>query len=261
MSYPLRPIIDADSFIWAACCSAKGPMTEEDVVSHIEAYGEAPRFPDGEPVENVLNTLKLKMESLVDMFDHGLSASVYLTGKDNFRYNIAVTRPYKGNRKQEKPRYFAEAREYLCKWWKAQIVDGQEADDACGIEQCSSDDKTAIVSLDKDLLGIPGYSLRPRRDGSYDFSYISEDDANKFFYTQLLTGDTTDNIPGLAKIGNVKAEKLLLGLTTESQLRAAVSAAYDAHWHKHGSALSPTEGMIEQGRLLWIRRIANEMWE
>ncbi len=261
MSYALRPIIDADSFVWAACSSAKGPMSEIDVVSHIEAFGEPPRFPDGEPVENVLNTLKLKMEFLTDMFDHGLSASVYLTGKDNYRYGIAVTKPYKGNRKQEKPLYFEEAREYLCKWWKAKIVDGQEADDACGIEQCASNGTTCIISLDKDLLGVPGYNLRPRRDGSFDFTEISVDDADKFFWTQMLTGDMTDNIPGIAGIGNVKAAKILLGCSNDKDYRRAVTAAYEQHWHKHGSVLSPAEGMIEQGRLLWIRRAEGQLWE
>ena len=45
------------------------------------------------------------------------SCSLYLTGIGNFRFDIATVKPYKGNRKQEKPFYLPSVRKYLeVKW-------------------------------------------------------------------------------------------------------------------------------------------------
>ena len=43
---------------------------------------------------------------------------MFLTGKNNFRYEIAVTVPYKGNRVDKpKPKHLAFLRNYLVKEW------------------------------------------------------------------------------------------------------------------------------------------------
>jgi 5'-3' exonuclease len=81
--------------------------------------------------------------------------------------------------------------------------------------------------------------------------YITESQAIKNFYRQLLTGDRTDNIPGLAGIGPKKAEKILQDCETEQELYKAVLKAYDGN----------VEYLTEQGQLLWIRRKDNELWE
>ena len=41
---------------------------------------------------------------------------------------------------------------------------------------------------------------------------VSEHDADLFFYTQVLTGDTADGYPGCTGIGPVKADALLSGV-------------------------------------------------
>jgi len=77
-----------------------------------------------------------------------------------------------------------------------------------------------------------------------------EDDTLYTFYTQVLTGDRVDNIPGLHGIGPKKAEKILKGCKTEDQLYEAVLKAYDNN----------EEYLCEQAQLLWIRRKPNQLW-
>ena len=70
------------------------------------------------------------MFDLLDCEEHEL----FLTGKQNFRYDVAVTAPYKGNRKDvKKPKHLPLLREYLQTAWGASVSDGQEADDDIAI--------------------------------------------------------------------------------------------------------------------------------
>jgi len=50
----------------------------------------------------------------------------YLTGKKNYRTDIAVTAPYKGNRTAAKPKHYGLIREYLEKAWGCIVVEGQD---------------------------------------------------------------------------------------------------------------------------------------
>jgi 5'-3' exonuclease len=72
----------------------------------------------------------------------------------------------------------------------------------------------------------------------------------KFFYTQLLTGDTADNIKGVKGIGPKKADKILDGLVAEADLYKAVEEHYET-----------LDELIENARLLWLRRFEGQMWE
>lgn len=163
------------------------------------------------------------------------SFNLYLTGKGNFRYTVYPE--YKANRiEQERPKHLPYLRDYLLSIG-AVLADGCEADDLLGAEQCSSEDETVIVSLDKDLLTIPGnhysWEIRGKSKGK---AWVKEakwtvqtlDDANRFLYTQFITGDLqADNIPGIPGVGKVGAGKILAGLTTEQEMFDAVREAYD----------------------------------
>ncbi len=173
----------------------------------------------------------------------------YLTGSNNFRYAIAKTQPYKGNRKDAaRPIHLPRLREYLHTAWDFRVVNGQEADDAIGIHATSLRDKSVIVTIDKDLDMIPGYHYNPVKKESY---YIDDKEAIKNFYRQILTGDKVDNIEGLRGIGPKKADKILAEADTELKMYEAVLKAYDNN----------QERVIENGQLLWIRRQEDELWQ
>ena len=82
---------------------------------------------------------------------------------------------------------------------------------------------------------------------------VSEEQAIKAFYSQLLTGDRVDNIQGIRGIGDKKAAKILDGLEKEEDLLNAVLKEYE-------KADMTEDNLINNGRLLWIRRKNREMW-
>ena len=203
------------------------------------------------------------------------SYTLYITGKGNFRFDIAVTKPYKGNRKAEKPWHYANLREYTLSLPQAVLVEGMEADDAMSIEQ---GEDTVICTRDKDLRMVEGWhygwesgaqaGFQLQQVDSFGALSITEGKKKKlrgtgmmFFYSQLLTGDTVDNILGLKRCGPVKAYDLLHECKTEEELFKAVQGAYE---EKHGDEWRVH--MLEMGRLLWmVRELDSEgepvMWE
>ena len=68
------------------------------------------------------------------------------------------------------------------------------------------------------------------------------------FYQQILTGDRVDNIVGLTGIGPVKSKKLLEGLS-EQEMYAKCVELYESE-----------ERVIENARLLWLRREEGQIW-
>lgn len=170
----------------------------------------------------------------------------YITGKGNYRNDIAVTEPYKGNRKNAKrPVHYDAIRKHLQRLG-AELVEGQEADDAVAIEAT----KTGgwIVSIDKDLDQVAGWHYNFVKHEEY---YVTEEEGLRNFYTQVLTGDRIDSIPGLKGIGPKKAAKILDGCTTEQELYEACVKAYS-------DAGLTQERMLEAGTLLWLRRVPNQ---
>ncbi len=173
----------------------------------------------------------------------------WITGKTNFRNEVATTVPYKGNRKDfVKPKHYEALREHLIRLG-AVTTEGEEADDAVAIE--SSRGYYWLVHQDKDLNQLPGHHYNPVTDERY---FVSEFEGLKSFYTQLLTGDRTDNIQGLKQIGPKKAEKILADCKTEQEMFEAVKKAYE-------SKEEPFDRLIENGKLLWLRREPGQVWE
>jgi DNA polymerase-1 len=168
----------------------------------------------------------------------------YITGKGNYRNDIAVTEPYKGNRKgATKPIHYDAIRKHLQRLG-AELVEGQEADDAVAIEAT----KTGgwIVSIDKDLDQVAGWHYNFVKHEEY---YVTEEQGLRNLFTQVLTGDRIDNIIGLKGIGPKKAEKLLMDCKTEREYYDACLKAYD------GNQLRVDENL----NLLWLRREPNQM--
>jgi 5'-3' exonuclease len=176
------------------------------------------------------------------------SWGMHLTGKNNFRYQIATTVPYKGNRVDKpKPKHLAFLRSYLVKEWGATISEGEEADDTIAIEATKLGDNCVIVSLDKDLDQICGWHYNFVKRLGY---YITPEEALVKLYTQMLTGDAADNIKGLFRIGPVKAAKIIGDTTNELELYNKVLEAYEGN----------AERVLENAQLLFLRRYEGQIW-
>jgi DNA polymerase-1 len=126
---------------------------------------------------------------------------------NNFRKVVDPT--YKSNRKgTRKPVGYVA----LCDWVEATFKtfrkDRLEADDCLGLiaTKPGNEGKVIMVSDDMDLKTIPGKLYRPMAD---ELLTITEADADKYFFTQVLTGDQVDGYKGIPGIGPKKAEAIL----------------------------------------------------
>lgn len=183
-------------------------------------------------------------EDLIDIMDF----EYYLTGKTNFRFDIAVTQPYKGNRsKRDKPVHLQALRQRLIDTWGAKVSEGQEADDDMALRQYELGDDSIIISLDKDLDMVPGWHYNFVKYTKY---YTTPEQGLYLFYKQVLTGDQVDNIKGATRIGPKKAEKILADCSTPLEMWQACVKAHDSE-----------ERALEDARLLWMRSKPEELWE
>lgn len=186
------------------------------------------------------------------LFDSGASDYVvFLTGGNNYRKLIYPD--YKANRTQEKPKHYELIRTYLMDHEAAVMCEDEEADDVMGYSQTED---TIICSIDKDLDQIPGRHFNFVKNKHYE---ITPEEGMAFFYSQLLTGDRVDNIPGLPKVGPAKAKKILGEWTNEQDAKTKTLAAYQEFLGLDEEKARERINLI--GKLLYIRRQPSEMWQ
>lgn len=230
--------------------------------THVNIDGDVLRYSAGfaaedEPVTHLYSTLNSMVRGIVEACQ-AETFTVLLTGKGNFREEVATIRPYKGNRTGRKPDNFDEATEFLILNKDAIVVTGEEADDQLGIRAMAHGH--TIATIDKDLDNVPGWHYNWQRKELY---YITPLQAMHHFFTQLLTGDRVDNIPGLFAMTGKKATKNIKGAvaacTTPEECYAHVFMTYNESTDEPPETVKAW--LLEIGRLLWIRHKENEMWE
>lgn len=186
----MRALIDADTIAFACAASAEG---QHLFVAESRA---------SEMVENILGAVG------ADEYE------LWLTGKGNFRYSVYPE--YKANRIDTyRPTWEKEVKDFLTKEWQANWTVGIEADDMIGVRNSELEYQATLCHIDKDLNQLPGrhYNWELRRLGNVirearQYS-VTLEEGNRYFYYQLLIGDTTDNIKGAVGIGPKKASALL----------------------------------------------------
>lgn len=202
-----------------AYCETHG-LNKEDIGKEVDA----------QPVSHALNVLK----SIVDAAVREAGCDVYeayMSPQDRSNFRFALDPEYKANRKNaHKPVHFKALRDYAVKHLDAVVVTGMEADDILSIRTFELGlDKVVIVSADKDMRQIP--------TTHYDWQkktpvhQVGEYEGWQNFYTQLLVGDSVDNIKGCPKIGPAKAAKALKDCATDADMlevcRGLYEKAYD----------------------------------
>lgn len=162
-----------------------------------------------EPLEYVLSTVKKMLLHIIE----GCAADgwlVCLSGSANHRDKIASIAKYKGNRdKTRRPLHHEEVIKYLKGTHHALVIDGQEADDLIAdlsVALTAVGYDPVICTIDKDLQQIPGKYFSFVEGKKFTISTAT---AKKCLLKQILMGDGTDNVPGIAQVGPATAEKLL----------------------------------------------------
>lgn len=150
-----------------------------------------------------------EIASLIDTINADLCV-VAVSDKTNFRHKLYPE--YKAKRTARKPMLLPALREHLLSNYDAYYRPGLEADDILGILATHSTlvraDIRVIVSIDKDFRCVPGFLYNWNKPEQGIVS-VSREDADRRHLEQTLTGDSTDNYPGLPGVGAVKAERLL----------------------------------------------------
>lgn len=153
---------------------------------------------------------------------------VAVKGFGNFRKDLYPK--YKSNRvtKDDLKPYLNYGHKYMIDKYDAVQADGMEADDLVSIwayEARELEIPFVICGIDKDLKQIPGNHYNYNKQ---IHEFVDDDNANYNLMVQCLTGDSTDNIPGLKGIGPAKAAKILAGVP-ESRRWSRIRAAWRAH--------------------------------
>jgi len=186
------------------------------------------------------------------------------------RYIIATVRPYQGKRGAGHPKNWQYLRDWLDSYkgdlFTTKTWGTREADDGMAYHAVTLGvDKAVIATADKDLRMVPAWHLDWRTYQmtrlNSEFCVIGENEkvyGHKWFWLQVLQGDSADDIPGLPKyvadgkaklIGEKTAEKFLSECHTDEQAAHVVAALYASYYGEDWP-----DRLAEQMALLWMRR-------
>lgn len=206
-------LIDADVFAYRHASSAEQAIKWTDDLWTLHAFEE----PAKAALDEQLSSLKSKLNA-----DRMVVA---LTSPDNWRLKVLPT--YKANRKDvRKPMLLQPLKQHFREAYECFERPTLEADDVLGIlatnPRLIDDPHKIIVTIDKDLLTVPGLHYNPMKDDKVQ--QVNEDEADYRHMMQTLTGDVTDGYSGCPKIGPKKAEQILDGLTPLERWPAVLKA-------------------------------------
>ena len=202
-------------------------LLDGDIIAYKCAIISTDTFEDQSLFDPI--SVKRNIEIMVDEWAQLAKATariVCISSEDHRYFRHTVYPDYKGNRKEKKkPAALKCAYDILKSDYKYEQRAGLEADDVMGI--LSGDPRLVnpiIVSIDKDMLTVPSKLLnpnKPRRPVK-----IIKAMADRQMLIQAMSGDSTDNYPGIEGIGPVKAEKLMAQFPTPSLAWRAVVEAF-----------------------------------
>ena len=138
---------------------------------------------------------------------------VALKGRGNYRKTMYA--PYKGTRPdlaEDLKKALNYGHDYMKEKGDGGEADGMEADDLVCIWAYEAREMNldfVVCGIDKDLKQIPGHHYNYNKKIG---EFVDDDKANLNLMLQCLTGDTSDNIPGIKGIGPKKAAKILEGV-------------------------------------------------
>lgn len=220
---------------------------------------------EAQPEAYAIHALRLTLSTILNNCGRG-KHELYITGKRNFREQIATIQPYKGNRdKLHKPVHYEALRAYLLEVG-AKLVEGMEADDEVSIRarkiqsRKSGRGNCLVVSIDKDLNQIPGKHYNPQKEEFYEVGRLN---ADRWFYRQCLTGDSVDNVAGCWRVGPAAADKILDGTSTDGWWDAVVECYFRSVLKPDCpyAAIGPEAAALENARLVYMLRKPEEAVE
>lgn len=205
------------------------------------------------------------------------------------RYAVARAKPYQGQRtSSRRPKNWEFLRELLLADKRSYVVMDREADDVMAAYGAHPGEygygETVILTQDKDLRMVTGcwhqdwktHSLLYVPKDTFELVHNDKVYGHKWFWLQMLQGDTADNIPGLPfywdgrthaagpkkgekvllRVGEVTAAAHLAGCVSNQAAAAAVLALYRGYYGDRAEV-----EMLEQAVLLWMRTDWRASWD
>jgi DNA polymerase-1 len=245
---------------------------------------------------------KLNALNIIEQFRSRVGATkviVHMTAtgcQKGERYLIATVKPYQGQRDTgRKPKNHAFLQSWIIDYsgpiFTPKVWTSREADD--GIAACAhhavgkQPGYIAIATADKDLRMLPGVHITWRqhegkrlltRVNPGDFDVVGQDGKQyglKFFFLQMLMGDTADNCPGLPeyrsfnktgvaykKIGEKGAEAFMADVDNVKDAARVVCELYYENYHRDRNWATMfqdkditewADRVCEQAGLMWMR--------
>ena len=194
-------LIDADSLIFATA------VTTNNIESARDGFDW--RY------NGIMYDLKQKFE-LDGVF-------MFSGSKGNFRK--LITKKYKANRKQELPEHLGELHSYVQSEYNSIYKYGVETDDVIAsywrraVDNVGADN-VVIVALDKDYKQFPCVFYNYTKKEYYK---ITEEEALVNFYTQMVEGDSADNVNYCKGYGKAWCKK---NLTTDMSQYSLIKAVF-----------------------------------
>jgi len=206
----MKVIFDADSLVYASCFKAKEDRFDKEDLYETD-------------VEKAFDRFSSSFVKLIDYLDEIVEVKdvVFCNGsRNNFRNDITDT--YKANRTSKRPPILKELHDVVKLSYGSVYGDGVETDDVVATlwsEEVKKNgvDSVLIMSLDKDYKQFPCWF--------FDYHYkrrelykITQEEADNNFYSQMIIGDTADNINYCKGFGKSYAKKLLKDSVNEYSL-------------------------------------------
>ena len=249
-------LIDGDVLCYFACRSRYA-----DKNGVVQIQSEKPTFTMAQDAKYLEDSWK-NLKGLVQSVLEETWATDYLMAvKSDYNYRDIIFPVeyingkfygYKANRvkaPEDSNLFVPELRRRLVENGMAIEATGREADDLVrmwAVQAAEQNEVFTVVTNDKDLKVIGGRFYNPKNKETI---VVTPEEGLKFFYQQLLMGDPTDNIPGVLKIGPVKAAALLEPCNDEEEYQIIVveqyQRVYEDDWRNQ---------LLSNGKLLHIQR-------
>ena len=164
-----------------------------------------------------------------------------LSHEFNFRKVLNPT--YKASRLKDKPDGYYELRTWIKQAFRPVVLENLEADDAIGI-MLTSTPRAVAVSIDKDMLTLPGIHYNPVKNV---LKSQTEAEADLYWLRQSLSGDPVDGYKGIPGIGPKKAAGIL-------HTEAPVEVLWTVYLEAYEKAGLTPEDAVMQARMARILR-------
>lgn len=207
-------LVDGDMQLYRHAYSNEFPITWDEDTTSLYINPETAKYNLDANVRNAVREAKCTRPIMC----------LSVPTAENFR--LGIFKDYKANRAGlVRPALYYVLKDYIMENYLCVTKPSMEADDVIGILSTQYPDKYVVYSGDKDLQQIHGNHLIEHK-----LKYITKKEADRWFYTQILTGDVTDHYLGCPGIGIKKATAILDKVIDkpEEEIWKAIIATYAA---------------------------------